>query len=275
MTQMINHQINSVHQMELQHQMNSLHQMELQHQMSMNSFRLMKSLGNLSPLNRNVLSLSGCQKQSKTNTFECQILSERTLKHLKSIKSYDELEEENKKLKQEINKLHKTMSTSRSESCHCQGSTSHEYIHPKNNILCVERAGILFDCNQHGMGQGYVCNGNLEQCLHLSRLTKIINQYINGNIKHIQTINITMILNNFIHLLQTHDTNSNFESIANTFGFCDIMNCKIFVRNYRIRQTNELITDENHDKYIVYKQILDKIHCFYCHCFDIGNKICS
>eukprot|EP01083_Nonionella_stella_P118234 352931_1 len=63
-------------------------------------------------------------------------------------------------------------------------------------------------------------------------------------------------------------------------GTCDIKTCSIFKRHYRDHdQTQSIHTDNRgYQKYSDIKcignlQIMDKIHCFYSHCHDIGNKL--
>eukprot|EP01084_Bolivina_argentea_P160094 278808_1 len=119
-------------------------------------------------------------------------------------------------------------------------------------------------------------NCDLLECSQLTRSQNWMKAYETG-IYNIDTINISQILNDFIHLLSKHNQNENeFKMIYNKFGFCNIENCKLFKRNNRDRNKNENglygINDKN-KKQIIIEQILDKIHCFYMHCFDIGYKL--
>eukprot|EP01084_Bolivina_argentea_P318512 552367_1 len=87
-----------------------------------------------------------------------------------------------------------------------------------------------------------------------------------------------IILNDYTHVLTSHlTTDEQFEIISRSLGFCDIKTCGIFRRNYCDR--TELV--HNHNWNMLYEnggyrvQILDKIHCFFQHCYDINNKISS
>ena len=82
-------------------------------------------------------------------------------------------------------------------------------------------------------------------------------------------INIDKYLNDFLHLIDAHSTDDEFETIYNAFGgVCDLQKCDAFKRNRRDRQSVN-----NSVNIAVNIQILDKIHCHYSHCFDIGYKL--
>eukprot|EP01084_Bolivina_argentea_P294439 506586_1 len=137
-----------------------------------------------------------------------------------------------------------------------------------------------------------ICEGeSVEKCCHLIRLSQLMNIYHtdvcgkSDSIFNIDNYQIYIALNDFHHLLQYHNDDINFEFIFNHFEDCNIEKCKIFQRNHRnryqlrnkINERNELypIDDNEYDgyHYILYCQILDKIHCFYKHCYDIGHKL--
>eukprot|EP01084_Bolivina_argentea_P123903 219562_1 len=109
------------------------------------------------------------------------------------------------------------------------------------------------------------------QCLH--SLIEIMNGYkqcINGKYKQIfdDNMNVNNVLNSFLHLMQMHShTDEEFEMISNLFGKCNINNCNIFKR-----RGNPKLQNDNPQHACRY-QILDKIHCFYIHSFDIGYKL--
>eukprot|EP01084_Bolivina_argentea_P309654 535677_1 len=87
--------------------------------------------------------------------------------------------------------------------------------------------------------------------------------------KHINEENIHMELDNtqllhifddFVQLLNSH--NMALHTISNKVGLCDINKCISFRRHIQARNTNDLR-----------QNILDKLHCFYCHSFDTGYKL--
>eukprot|EP01084_Bolivina_argentea_P055304 101403_1 len=116
---------------------------------------------------------------------------------------------------------------------------------------------------------------SIENCNHLKNLLVIMDNYTDlksmDNIGYIDDINILQVLNNYIHLLNNHDNDKQFEEIVNKFNDCNIKKCKAFRRNNRNRNvsSNE-IKKYDHNEII---QILDKIHCYFCHCYDIGNRL--
>eukprot|EP01084_Bolivina_argentea_P262995 444985_1 len=91
--------------------------------------------------------------------------------------------------------------------------------------------------------------------------------------------NIETLLNDYIHLLHRHNDDDHFSTIFNSLGDCNIDNCMMFKRNYRNRndeqQANLRINNSIVTQDIVYCQILDKMHCCFYHCYDIGNRLTS
>eukprot|EP01083_Nonionella_stella_P069624 185698_1 len=137
-------------------------------------------------------------------------------------------------------------------------------------------------------------------CDHLSHIVDVLKQYhhfIECNVQAPVSTNISVDINNilasdshvtlvndFHHLIQKH--RANFEQIydtlikANNGKECDIKLCVPLRRNHRNRHRLCIETVEinklyfNHDNVIEIslQQILDKIHCYYFHSFDIGYK---
>eukprot|EP01083_Nonionella_stella_P194925 718515_1 len=86
-------------------------------------------------------------------------------------------------------------------------------------------------------------------------------------------VGLDSVLSDFLHLIENHDnTDEEFEFITTIMGVCDIERCEIFDRNSNRPQNIPPNVDKNK---LIYQQILDKIHCFYYHCFDVGNKLTS
>ena len=89
------------------------------------------------------------------------------------------------------------------------------------------------------------------------------------------------ILNSFNHLVLCHD--NDFEKIYGSFDkCCEFRECKSFKRHRRNRSEIALTENENvlnelyaNSKDIINAQIMDKIHCYYLHAFDIGFTITS
>eukprot|EP01084_Bolivina_argentea_P029984 55630_1 len=93
-------------------------------------------------------------------------------------------------------------------------------------------------------------------------------QYAETDIKSKQFLNnfenMLQLLNDFTFLSTKFDSNKEFEIIANELGQCNTTNCGILRRHFRSRNngTIEFVTD-----------ITDKIHCYYQHSFDNGNRL--
>eukprot|EP01084_Bolivina_argentea_P184443 318098_1 len=97
-------------------------------------------------------------------------------------------------------------------------------------------------------------------------------------------MDIRWILNNFLHLISEHDDDDEFESIYNKICAtnCNILHCNVFLRNHRnrnkIRKNDKCFSElfkTTDDTIIAKMQILDKIHCHYVHCYDIGHRLTS
>eukprot|EP01084_Bolivina_argentea_P227633 384453_1 len=74
---------------------------------------------------------------------------------------------------------------------------------------------------------------------------------------------VNILLNDYLFLLQNHNTNNDIEFIYNELGgICNSKQCKTFRRHYR-----------NVNNVNWRQQIIDKIHCFYRHTFDIGYML--
>eukprot|EP01083_Nonionella_stella_P221849 792184_1 len=87
-------------------------------------------------------------------------------------------------------------------------------------------------------------------------------------------LNINEVLDDFLHVLADDglNTNDQFESIYNELGgFCDINTCTVFTRTHRDRTKPTTYDSTLH----VNQQIVDTIHCFFSHSFDIGFRINS
>eukprot|EP01084_Bolivina_argentea_P225876 381626_1 len=104
-------------------------------------------------------------------------------------------------------------------------------------------------------------------------LKQLVNQYESSNVGITQVLNIQDTLNHFLHLMDNHNSNHDFEYVYTMLGgSCCILNCNKFKRNYRQRNDNKTLYPTGNK---LYCQIMDKIHCFYRHSFDIGYRLRS
>eukprot|EP01083_Nonionella_stella_P134162 408212_1 len=73
----------------------------------------------------------------------------------------------------------------------------------------------------------------------------------------------------FLHLKQHHDSDDHFEYIYDHLPNCQVNHCDKFKRNYRNRSAQH-VREERHNPPI--QEILDKIHCYFKHSFDMGYR---
>eukprot|EP01084_Bolivina_argentea_P184442 318097_1 len=127
------------------------------------------------------------------------------------------------------------------------------------------------------------CKGEISDCEHLNDLAVIMEEYMESNLDF-DKMDIRWILNNFLHLISEHDDDDEFESIYNKICAtnCNILHCNVFLRNHRnrnkIRKNDKCFSElfkTTDDTIIAKMQILDKIHCHYVHCYDIGHRLTS
>eukprot|EP01084_Bolivina_argentea_P265369 449795_1 len=113
---------------------------------------------------------------------------------------------------------------------------------------------------------------SIQECPHLSRLVNVFVIYNKCNSEEQKmtdlSINILETLNDYIHILQQHDSDQEFEFITHKLSTCDMKTCVALRRNYRDRSK-----PDSNVKLNANQQILDKIHCYFTHSFDIGNRL--
>eukprot|EP01084_Bolivina_argentea_P050826 93475_1 len=125
------------------------------------------------------------------------------------------------------------------------------------------------------------CTKDITNCIHLQQFIDVHTMHSNSNKYNVNMDKriILEITNHFLHLLHLHDRDEDFEYIYNKMGECDISNCAMFRRNCRDRfdekynQTPEYKQSDDHLPANKYEQILDKMHCFFMHSFDSGNRL--
>eukprot|EP01083_Nonionella_stella_P200040 733008_1 len=94
-------------------------------------------------------------------------------------------------------------------------------------------------------------------------------------------IDIVRCLDDYIYILLNVKDTKEFEYIYRYLGGkCNIHNCQIFTRNYRERRCDNVVshniaTEHQSNQYLVKRNIMDKIHCYFFHSFDIGHMLTS
>eukprot|EP01084_Bolivina_argentea_P049301 90688_1 len=97
-------------------------------------------------------------------------------------------------------------------------------------------------------------NNEISNCKHLDYFAEIMNKH--NYVQYMKQINITQVLDSFLHLIHQHDSDEEFEFICNKLGHCCLKKCIIHKRH------NDTVC-----------QILDKMHCYYHHCYDLGHRL--
>eukprot|EP01084_Bolivina_argentea_P237137 398636_1 len=85
----------------------------------------------------------------------------------------------------------------------------------------------------------------------------------------IDTLNISQILDDYLHLMQHHDEDKQFDFISSILSQCKISTCNGFKRNHFDRFNNINYINSSNSTL----QILDKIHSYFCHSYDIGLRL--
>eukprot|EP01084_Bolivina_argentea_P175370 303706_1 len=153
-----------------------------------------------------------------------------------------------------------------------------------NVITTKEKQNELFEvlkyCHKHGKSPpipwnlrvaGFGCLGSIDQlenCISVRRLRNVLCKY---SPQQNQIVDIQQILNDFIHLIRNHNDDKSFEAIYVMLGaFCDHQKCHMLQRLYSKKLLSNVDTMTN-----VNQQIMDKIHCYYKHCYDFGCRLTS
>eukprot|EP01084_Bolivina_argentea_P260829 440601_1 len=84
--------------------------------------------------------------------------------------------------------------------------------------------------------------------------------------------NIHQLLDDYLHLMNQHTQDKQFETIANGLGDCAISKCKMFIRTFRNRNT-ETVSSNLDLQDTVYYDVIAKIHCYFQHSCDMGNRL--
>eukprot|EP01084_Bolivina_argentea_P117287 208311_1 len=101
-------------------------------------------------------------------------------------------------------------------------------------------------------------------CSNLQTLNEVMKNYHNEAIQSIKSdINFNTLLDHFLHLFYKHNTDEEFQFIMECFEKCYIEKCDKFRRHYTRASNNGSIL----------QQLLDKVHCYFCHSIDVGNRL--
>eukprot|EP01084_Bolivina_argentea_P175895 304492_1 len=113
-----------------------------------------------------------------------------------------------------------------------------------------------------------MCDGDLSKCEYLITLKQLLDGYTKCSTVANDSVVISC-LDMFLHLLLDHVlSDKDFESIHHKLGgFCDFKQCSSFRRHYTRRNV------QTNDNTSPYQAIMDKIHCYFIHCYDLGTRL--
>eukprot|EP01084_Bolivina_argentea_P113375 202066_1 len=180
--------------------------------------------------------------------------------------------ESEKKISNEYRKNSKNNTTNDTTNSQQQPESDIHDIGHKDEKLNTDKVSLL---NVEQIEPTCI-NKELIHCEAFKRLKISLDKYNKSTNNNVDSQSIQSVMNDFLHLFQQHNNDHQFELIANELGICEIKTCQMFRRNHRNRENsseNDMIVVN--DKYILYQQIFDKIHCYYHHTFDIGYRLTS
>eukprot|EP01084_Bolivina_argentea_P000583 1095_1 len=131
----------------------------------------------------------------------------------------------------------------------------------------------------------YLSCKSINKCGHTKRILDILSEYqfINNDdesaVIALCTQQYDSLVNDYIHLLEVHNSESDLDKILNlitdeyNFAECNLNNCALAVRCYRDRDDNKKPNTDYDAAFIFYQDILDQIHCFLFHLYDVGLRV--
>ena len=134
------------------------------------------------------------------------------------------------------------------------------------NCHCIKRISLLLKVHHK--------NININTCSDSTRNIMIMIHDIFG-----KYYDIISILNDYIHIVKYHDNilEDITKYIINLIHIqCNLQNCGCIKRNYRNRVYDKIDPndhDPNRDLTELMNDIIDIIHCYLIHTFDIGFKL--
>eukprot|EP01084_Bolivina_argentea_P170994 296264_1 len=127
--------------------------------------------------------------------------------------------------------------------------------------------------HESNINQSYICSKQLSNCLKFINMKKTMYDYQMTITKSedknfVDTIDMKTVLDNFLHLMNAHDTDEEYEKVMNELPSCKLGKCQIIKQHFRSHES-ELCETNRHICY----DLLNKIHCFYKHSIDTGNRL--
>eukprot|EP01084_Bolivina_argentea_P266214 451465_1 len=145
---------------------------------------------------------------------------------------------------------------------HCLGEQNSTHLYGWDICgVCINYYHQQFNGRMHKNAHVDCADNDILCCQQWKQLKYVMETFNNDNDdKCLIEMNISEVINDYLHLFQSHNESDQFECIMKQLKHCNISTCQSFRRHNRDRNNNfdQKYTD-------VRTQILDKIHCYYYH----------
>eukprot|EP01083_Nonionella_stella_P066681 175821_1 len=112
-------------------------------------------------------------------------------------------------------------------------------------------------------------NCYIDECLSVKHLVTLMNKYDGSSDKEPTTAIFRRFLDHYLHCIHCHSTDDDFAFIFKQLSFCNVQKCQhIMRRNYSDK--DEVQQKEPTSNACV--SIMDKIHSYFHHSYDIGHR---
>eukprot|EP01084_Bolivina_argentea_P074590 135296_1 len=133
------------------------------------------------------------------------------------------------------------------------------------------------DININSMSSNITCTQS-KLCKCYGDLINVLTKYNKSELMIIKQMNVsqlTKVFDDYIHLMHHHDDNLEFDLIVQELGLCNLKTCVKFRRNNRNRMVSNNCNNTNNSEihHDAFMDILDSIHCFFQHCYDVGYRL--
>eukprot|EP01084_Bolivina_argentea_P043308 79797_1 len=114
------------------------------------------------------------------------------------------------------------------------------------------------------------CDGlDISTCKKCQQLLHTLSMNTYAKISKDNNFETIELHNNFNHYLFIHPTDDDIDYMHSRLNQCDITHCKCIQRYYKQRPTSRTESKQSQEE----SNILDKIHCYFYHCYDIGIRL--
>eukprot|EP01084_Bolivina_argentea_P283857 486276_1 len=180
---------------------------------------------------------------------------------IKTIAEFNDLEQKHR----EVNEF---IDSGILPKCHASNHNNNEAAQLNNEIsdLYSNPTSVINYQKRCIRRQVQTCHSDIKNCIQMNsifRLNKIQSPY--------NTTMAKLLLDNFLHFLDKHNNQTDFDFVLQSLGMCDITKCSIFRQHYRNRNLSQSKTKNANISTI--QALINKIHCFFCHSYDIGHRI--